>query len=57
VISWLDRAISRRNCSTSARSTRALEHSVEAARAFATARSLLATAQRQTPFTEITTKL
>jgi hypothetical protein len=47
VISWLARAISVRNCSTSARSTRAREHSVAAARAFATACSLLATAQEQ----------
>jgi hypothetical protein len=54
VISWLDRAISLTKCSTSARSTRTREHSVAAARAFATARSLLATAQRHTLLTDIT---
>jgi hypothetical protein len=54
VISWLDCAMSLRNCSTSARSTRAREHSVAAARAFATARSLLATAQRHTLLTDFT---
>ncbi len=42
-------AYAARNCSTSARSTRSREHSVAAARAFATARSLLAAAQRHTP--------
>jgi hypothetical protein len=54
VIPWPDRAISLRNWSTSARSTRAREHSTAAARAFATARSLLATAQRHTLLTDIT---
>jgi hypothetical protein len=56
VISWLDRAISLRNSATSARSTRAREHSVAAVRAFATARSLLATPQRHTLLTEITSQ-
>jgi hypothetical protein len=56
VISWVDRATSLRNCATSARSRRAREHSVAAARALATARSLLATAHRQTLLTDITSQ-
>ena len=57
VTSTVDASDRLRNCSTSARSTRSREHSVAAARAFATARSLLTAAQRHTPRTEITPKL